>query len=102
MLSTPKDEGSNVACLWCGGTGARSKRNCQACSGSGLMTTEESIRLLGDLINDVATRLKELEVAVGRLAIGGERPVSDTSADQKEEWVQQFMMNVRRSRRSGS
>jgi DnaJ-class molecular chaperone len=57
-----------MTCLWCDGEGSRSKRECSACHGSGRHTTERALRLMVELLNDMGSRIGDLETVVGRMA----------------------------------
>ena len=57
-----------MTCLWCDGERSRSKRECSVCQGSGRHTVERALRLMVELLNDMGSRIGDLETAVGRMA----------------------------------
>ena len=60
----------HVACLWCQGSGVRSKRECFGCRGIGHHSIERGFQLIVRLVSDMSTRIGELELAVSRLSEG--------------------------------
>ena len=94
-----------MTCLWCDGEGSRSKRECSACHGSGRHTTERALRLMVELLNDMGSRIGDLETVVGRMAEEWEgmpatcKGGSSISVVERGQTVEEYLAEGGRQRR---
>lgn len=88
--------------LWCAGSGVRSKRTCLICQGQKLIAVAKCFDGLSSLCNDIAGRLKVLEVSVGRLAAGralGEGDSGELTEEQKHRKLVESLKRMHRRNR---
>lgn len=96
---------SEMTCLWCGGEGRRSKRECSACQGSGRHTVERALHLMVELVRDMAERMANLEAVVGRMAEEWEgmpatcKGGSSISVVERGQTVEEYLAEGGRQRR---